>query len=305
MGEPSRRSSRLMIVGIAIGLFGAASGGFLLGRGDPPAPPVTGRPHPSAVPAPAPARPRVKLSRGDLILAASRAADAYAAGQPLPPQVAELAGHEFELRLPFACPSTPQAGAGALSASYDADAGALRARAEPVIWAAGEWLARSVPEPGAENPAEVIEGFWVPRPWTSSEICPPAGDGGVADAPAETTLGIAQIFTAGDSRLGRRNGKAYEAVERVSAEALDLTRGLQLRLRGKLAQAPSGAPVLCRALGNGRPVCLLVASLDQIAMENPATDETFATWDVSRPNSEIGRSRTVGSPAGTSLVPRR
>jgi hypothetical protein len=88
--------------------------------------------------------------------------------------------------------------------------------------------------------------------------------------------------------VGRRDGKAYEAVESVAPDALDLSRGLRLRLRGKLARAPGAGPVLCRAPGGARPVCILSATFDEVAIENPATGATLATWDVATQTREAG-----------------
>jgi hypothetical protein len=144
--------------------------------------------------------------------------------------------------------------------------------------------------PEAEPRAESIEGFWVARPWTSSEDCPPAGaapaSGQLPAASADQTLGIGQFFMPEDSRVGRRDGRAYEAVQSVAREALELKRGLHLRLRGKLTRAPGAGPVLCRALSHTRPVCLVAVTLDEVAVLNPATGAALATWDVSSQNQE-------------------
>lgn len=299
MAEPSRRTSRLTIAGAALALIAAGAGGFALGRGSVEAPAVPPAAKPAA-PAPAPALPTVQppLARADLIAAAARAADAFAAGRPLPQELAELVGREFELRLPFGCSAGPEGGSGPPQAVYDPAEGVLRVRAEPVRWAPEEWLPRAAGatevagDAAAAAPAETIEGFWVARPWTSSEVCPPEGPvsaaGSVVPGAPEQTLGIARIFTPEGSRVGRRDGKAYEAVERVAPEAFDKRSGLQLRLRGKLARASGASPVMCRAQGGARPVCLLVAEFDEVAIENPASKATIATWDVSSQIREPG-----------------
>ncbi|TMJ14197.1 MAG: hypothetical protein E6G94_10110 [Alphaproteobacteria bacterium] len=98
-------------------------------------------------------------------------------------------------------------------------------------------------------------------------------------------MGIAQFFTSEGSRVGRRDGKAFELVRKVDAARLDLTRGLQLRLKGQLAAVPGRHIALCRAEGPGRPACLLGALFDEVAVVNPATGETLATWDVSAPDT--------------------
>jgi len=289
MEEPSRRASRLTIAGATIALIAAGTGGFLLGRGTgepPPAPPKT-IPAPTPSPTPKPVLPVVQppLGRAELIAAAASAADAFASGRPLPESVTAFAGRDFDLRLPFGCPGAPQALSGGLSLEYGEGAEALRVRAEPVSWAPEDWLP-APPEdaPEAEPRADAIEGFWIARPWTSSEACPPADPaapaGQAAPGAPEQTLGIAQIFSPDDSRVGRRDGEAYQAVERIAPDAVNLSQGLHLRLRGKLASAPGNGPVLCRASAGARPVCLIVAAFDQVAIENPATRTTIATWDV-------------------------
>ena len=230
------------------------------------------------------------LGRAELIAAAASAADAFAAGRPLPESATGLAGREFDLRLPFGCPGAPQLGAGALVARYDEEAQALRVRAEPVRWSPEEWLPSPVPE--AAPAAEGIEGFWISRPWTSAETCPPAPAAGDASPPpaSEQTLGLAQIFTADTSRVGRRDGKAYETVESAAPGTLDLNQGLRLRLRGKLTRAPQGGPILCRAPSATRPVCLIFMELDEVAVELSSTGANVATWDVSsRTGEQSGR----------------
>ncbi len=290
MAEPSRRASRLTIALATLALIAAGAGGFALGRnsaGTLAAPPAAPPPAPAAPPEPIAVLPadQPPLARAGLIAAAARAADAFAAGQKLPTELTELAGRDFDVRLPFNCPGGPPAGSSGLSAEYDNTAEALRVRAEPVSWSPEEWLARAAGGGEAAGKVDAIEGFWIARPWTSSEACPPATPappaGQAEPAEAERTLGIAQIFTTESSRVGRRDGEAYQAVEPVTAGALDVSLGLQLRLRGKLARAPGGAPILCRAASGMRPACLVIVALDQVAIENPATGATLATWDVS------------------------
>lgn len=290
MAEPSRRASRLTIALATLALIAAGAAGFALGRESARSAdtvPAASPPVPAAPPKPIAVLPadQPPLARSELIAAAARAADAIAAGQGLPKEVTELAGREFDLRLPFGCPGAPATGSPVLSAEYDESAEALRVRAEPVSWAPEEWLTSPPGGGEAAESVDAIEGFWIARPWTSSEACPPATPappaGQAEPAEAEQTLGIAQIFTAESSRVGRRDGEAYQAVEPVAAGALDVSRGLQLRLRGKLARAPGGAPILCRAASGTRPACLVIVALDQVAIENPATGAALATWDVS------------------------
>lgn len=298
MSEPSRSTSRHVIAGATLAVIGVAAAGFALGRSTAePAPTSTVaavQPSPSPTPTPTPALPAIQspLARPALIAAAADAASAFAAGRLLPAEVAALGGREFELLLPFACPGPPPPEGAALGSDYDAEEEALRVRAEPVRWTPAEWLPPDPAAPEAVPTAEAIEGFWIARPWIAEADCPapsvaPAAD--VPSAPTEPTLGIAQIFGPESSRVGRRDGQPYRAVASVAPDALDLRQGLRLRLRGRVAARPS--PILCKpgAGTDARPVCLIVASLDEVAVFNPSTQVTLATWDVASKDARAAR----------------
>lgn len=336
----------MTIAGASLAVIGVAAAGFVLGRSTseaPPPLPVAAPPQPT--PSPATVLPTVQppLNRADLLAAAAQAADAAAAGEPLPEQVAALAGRPFELRLPFGCPGAEQPGRGALSMSYDPETEVLRVRAEPVRWDPGEWLAPPPAVPDRASPVETIEGFWIARAWTSSEACAPPVSPPPSAAPSpqpsptpasvpsqpsgprstppvaepepepvpvsaaapERTLAIAQLFTAEASRVGRRNGQAYAATKSIAPDAMDLGRGLRLRLRGTLARTQAAGPILCLAPGGARPVCLISARFDQVAIENPVSGETLATWDVAtQDRAPGGRQRETANEA-PSAAPSR
>jgi hypothetical protein len=313
MDEPSRRSSRLFLaaaVGIAIG---AGAVGFFVGKASRQA---TVRPEPP--PGHTPPQPRVvtpeivpqPLGRSVLILAAAAAADRFSGGSATAGPA--IAGQPFELHLPFGCrgPSAPGSTA-RRRWRIDPRSQALRVHVERDRWEPEEWAAQV--QRGSD--IEAIEGFSIERPWTSAETCParpttpaPADqpDGHAAAAsegnglgaqsaatPAiaaievpsapEGTLGIAQIHTVGESRISRRGERPFEAVERLAGEAFDGSQGLSIRLRGRIAPASASPPILCHAGRSAfqRPVCLIVAQFDEIAIENPATGKIIATWDVS------------------------
>jgi hypothetical protein len=221
------------------------------------------------------------FGRADLIALASGAADAFAAGRPMPSDVLAAEGHLFELRLPFGCngPATPDSNATARW-RYDEQAKALRVHVAPTEWVAADWL--STPIPAVEG----IEGFWITRPWTASEACPvdashpPTGTQPVT-LPGQT-LALAQIFTSEGTRQGRRDGAAFETVKKIAPDALKTSQGFQLRLRGRIARAPGGGPILCRqpAGPEQRPICLLAVALDEVAIVNPATGDVLATWPI-------------------------
>lgn len=249
-----------------------------------PAAPV---PAPAPIPAPEPVLSGL-LGRADLIALAAEAADSAAAGRDPGPEIGRADGRRFELRLPFGCtgPATRDSAA-PMRWRYDSRAEALRIHVDPVAWTAKDWWSA-----GAANEIEAIEGFWIARPWTSSEACPGGGDEpasagaaageGEPPPPPAHTLALGQIFSAEGGRGGRRNGKPYQAVVRVAEDQLDSSAGFRLRISGRIARAGNVGPLTCRrpADSEQRPVCLVSAVMDEVAVENAATGETLATWSV-------------------------
>lgn len=282
MVEPSRPRSRLALAGgiaVAIAVGGL---GFMAGRGTTPRPPtVAPASTPVSTPTPA-AEPAVTiptplLGRADLLAAVRTAADAFATGRQVAPDVAALAGRRFELRLPFGCDGPAPDGA-PLGWRYDDRAETLRVRVTPVRFDTG-WLA-----PEIAKDVDAVEGFWIDRPWTTSEDCPPDR----TEVPAravqpERTVALVQFYGSEGSRAGQRDGDAYEAVEKVALDSAAFAQGLRVRLSGRISSVPGSAgPVLCRTAEtpDTRPVCLVAVVLDQVAIDNPATGATLATWEV-------------------------
>lgn len=211
------------------------------------------------------------------------AADAAAAGSGPAEALRDAEGRRFELRLPFGCngPAGENSNA-AMRWRYDAAAGALRVHVAPSTWTPAEWWANA-----AQPAIDAIEGFWIARPWTSSEACAAGGGGPEATGvdpvtlPGQT-LALGEFFS--DARVDRRDGRAYETVVRVTADELDMANGLLLRISGRIARAPGAGPIQCRQ-PNGpeqRPICLIGVVMDEIAIEHPANDETVATWSASQ-----------------------
>jgi hypothetical protein len=165
---------------------------------------------------------------------------------------------------------------------YDSKAQALRINVHPVAWTAQGWW------PAEEaNGVEAIEGFWVARPWTSSEACPGGGDRPAAAGTEPVTLpgqtlALGQIFLAESGRGGRRDGKPYEAVVQVAEDQLDASRGFRLRISGRIARAGNVGPVRCRqpAGPEQRPICLISVVMDEVSVENSASGSTLATWSL-------------------------
>src|SRR5699024_1393178 len=97
---------------------------------------------------------------------------------------------------------------------------------------------------------EAIEGFWIRRPWTSSEDCPVGGNRPTALGvepvmlPGQT-LALGQIFFADGARRGRRNDAPYETSVRVPENELDASEGFRLRIRGRIVRTRGIGPIQC------------------------------------------------------------
>jgi hypothetical protein len=292
MHEPSPRTSRLVVAGSAAAVVLLGGGGFLLGRSTAPSPaPAVASPLPAPVAVPAIAEtpaPRI-LSRADIIAIGNAAADATSSGTKMPERAGAAEGSKFEIGLPFGCngPAVEDSRE-PFQWRYDTKSSSLRVSVTPAAFDPQEWLGGpsdvgSVAPAGARE--EAIEGFWIPRPWSSRETCEsgsaPAAPLGIdaVTIPGQT-LGLAQIFTEEDSRNARRGGKPYESVRRIDEGDLRIDQGLRVRLRGRIARFPDGSTVRCRqpAGKEQRPVCLVAVTFDDVAIENPSTQETIATW---------------------------
>lgn len=292
MEEPSPRKSRLILAGGLTAIIVVGGVGFLLGRATTePAQIVVAPPAAAPKAAPDPAPISSVLGRSDIMALASAAADAAAAGRAPGPEVAQAAGRRFELRLPFGCNGpAPESSDAGMRWRYDAADQALRVHVDPVSWSADDWWPRDTPEE-----VDAIEGFWISRPWTSSEACPASGQTPSAAGSEPVmlpgqTLAIGQMFFASGGRGGRRDGEPYEAVVRVPENQLSASKGFHLQLSGRIARTPGGGPVQCRQpeRPEQRPVCLISVVIDEVAIENAASGAPLATWDVSARDAPRG-----------------
>ena len=164
---------------------------------------------------------------------------------------------------------------------YDATEGVLRVHVAPVIWTTDDWWAAQ-----AASNVETIEGFWIARPWTSSEACPPSivpVAAAIVKVPAQT-LAIAQFFTAGAARQGRRDGQPFETSRKIEPDAFDASQGFRLRLTGRIGRIASGGPALCRQPegANLRPVCVIAVSIEEVAIEDTTFGQTLDVWSLDR-----------------------
>lgn len=230
----------------------------------PPAPPPA---------APPPVAPPAALGRAELLEAVAKAASAFAAGDPHSEAAKALAGRQFTLKLPFACGRLAPEDAGT-GYAYDAEAKTLRIRARPEDWTKADWAAELV---GSED-TEAIEGFWVRRPWLVAESCP-AWSASAPPTPASAeTVGLAQVFEKGGSRLLRRGDRGYAATVKREVEDVPGPSGLRLVLEGRIGPGDVGGPVRCRSASpNQRPTCLVLVEFDRIAFED-ARGAVLSEW---------------------------
>ncbi|HYE46919.1 MAG TPA: hypothetical protein VEA44_14245 [Caulobacter sp.] len=247
------------------------------------------RPAPASPPVPAPApapaqdaQPR--LGRAELLDLAAAAASAQAAGQA-PPDQAAMVGRPFELRIAFAC------GAPDLTVSRDLSRGSLKLTARPQ-----DWTASAVVRTLAPASFERVEGFWIPRPWIRGEDCaavsPPlrtaamavdrlvAGpEAASAPGPEPGTVGLASFFEPGASRVFQRGGKPYESVQKIEGAVQAAPGDPSLVIRGRIAEAVKGRPVVCHApVPDRRPVCLIAVEVERVAFVRPGADKPVAEW---------------------------
>lgn len=279
MSDNSPRSADrkfALIAPIVIGLAAVVVLVWLLIRPTtpPPAPPES-VPVVAAPPA-APAQPTT-VTRGDLIAAAAKAADAYAAGRA-DGGGRDLVGRRFRVRLTFGC-GGPAADPGSAQAYYHYDPAslALRLVARPATWT-DLLRVRAAPIPST---TESVEGFWLPRPWSATEGCPSqrAVAPPAAPTPAEApTLGLAMLHAGQDSRVERRGERAYEHVVKLDAGDVDQARTFGLVLEGRVSGFADGAAIHCWSeSAEHRPVCLYAVDIDRVAFED-AKATVLADW---------------------------
>ncbi|QIK95607.1 hypothetical protein G7076_03150 [Sphingomonas sp. HDW15A] len=157
----------------------------------------------------------------------------------------------------------------------------------PLDWNEKDWIASALPK----EDDFVVEGYWLPRPWTSSESCPvrPAdaesddAKAGVENLPdpieAESTVGLAQFLGKDSNRSRQRRGRPLEVVVSMEPEEVP-AGGLQLGFEGRIANVPGRrSPTLCRADSvNTRPSCLIAVEMERVSVLNPVTGQEIANW---------------------------
>ena len=238
----------------------------------------------AADPVPVPGVPALTtLNRADLLAATSQAASAYAAGEQMEGTDA-LVGRQFSIRIPFGCngPRPTQAeaaGDGLARWSWGPENQTIQLSLIP-----GDWLNTALIAGTSESDWEAVEGFWVPRPWLTAGDCStvradPLQSG--AGAPSPQTVGLAAVFGADDSRVGRRNGRAYAFTIRPTGDTplAAPTRGYRVVLEGRLAGFPDGRAIRCRASNpDQRPVCIAAMRLDRVGFTNADGSVLLSEW---------------------------
>ena len=249
--------------------------------------------------------PEPPLDRAALLIAISRAASAHVTGADQTEAQRLLDGKPFELRIRFGCvgPSNDLRNE-QFGWSYDREKGTLRVRATPTISQQDEVAAKI-----GGDAFEAIEGFWLARPWLLEAACPataavkaapapteaatapakPSADA-AADEPAEADVaarpaavlpkfGIAQFFSATDSRTRQRSMRPYEAVKTLEPNESVGSQGFDLVLSGRLHALPDKRIVACVSSGPDLPPkCIVSADFDRVRIERADSREMVAEW---------------------------
>lgn len=219
------------------------------------------------------------LTRADLLAAVNAAADAVASGRDLPADNLKLADRAFVLRLPFGCNGEQwDQWAGW---TYDPQTKTLRLNARPERWRDEPWVKTLA----GTLPFEAVEGFWIERPWSGAEACPPAAQSKdtssvqPAAATPRQTLGLAQFFQEGAPRTLQRGARPYAFT--LNAEELGPPgiQGFTLTISGRIVGFADGQPVHCLSEDPAfAPRCLIAAEFAEVAFEDPRTGEVIANW---------------------------
>lgn len=262
---------------------------------------------------PAIPRPDPPLDRASLLAAVAEAASAAASGEQLPETVRSLDGRQFEVRIRFGCrgPAT-ELGDRWLAWSFDPESRRIRVQAKPTI---------AIDDPLVEEISgeefEAVEGFWLPRPWLLSPVCPAgaavqrSADGAMEPGsdqrqsrqspdrqqavrppeedssggqqaepePAPPRIGIAQFFTDQDPRTRRRDSRPYQASHTLAKDKAISSQGYNLVLSGRLRALPGRGVIQCVSRGaDTPPECIVSAEFLRVWIEQPGTRDVIAEW---------------------------
>lgn len=236
-----------------------------------------------------PLAPSPPLDRAGLITGLAQAASVHAAGAMVSGSD-PLVGRTFSLKLPFGCngpAAADQTRDGIAHWQWGDDQRSIRLSMSPEDSLDSPLMAGAVVVREGESPEnawEAVEGFWIERPWLATESCPAASlSASITAPPTPQTVGLVAVYPEGGSRLGRRNGRAYQHTLRASGETA-LTPpegGFALRLDGRIVGFPDDRAGRCVAFSpDQRPTCVAAVQLDRIAFETAVTAETLAEWRI-------------------------
>lgn len=249
------------------------------------APPAAVEPAPPPEPAAAPPTPEPPpvVDRDHLITAISSAASAFAATGGT--GGGDLAGRRFLVRQAFGCFGPSPAGAD-IPAGFAGWRWGPEGRAIEIQFKAADWTREL---PSTESPWEAIDGLWLARPWLRTEDCPRPGPPAlaataaspdVAVQPTPQSMGLAAVYPADGTRVGRRADRTYSFRVRGKDKAppAEPARGYRLVLEGRIVDFDGGGAIRCHGPNpDQRPVCLVAAELDRIAFED-ADGATLSEW---------------------------
>lgn len=249
-------------------------------------------PLPKAEPAPLVRLAPPPLNRAELLSAAAKAADRAASGDPPPEANREMVGRSFIIRMPFGCAGPQTEGTDSWAGwTYNDKTRALRLTARPAMLEADDWAK----DGAAAMPYDAVDGFWIDRPWTSSERCStpigeePAdragkGTAGQGEASEEQIvtgrqLAIAMFYAPGASRTRQRGGRPYTSTIKLEGDETPSTSGYALVLSGRLAAFADGQPVHClQGSPHLPPRCIISVTFDKVAFEQPGKDKPLVEW---------------------------
>lgn len=210
--------------------------------------------------------PEPKIDRERLIIDTLQALSAAALGKDDAHPQKQLSGREFEIRLRFGCPGLPADPS--RSWSYDEKNHVLRAKISADL-SSDKVPASDLLLTGYEG----VAGFTIDRPLLLSPGCPAPAFGAMNEG--QPVIGVAQLFTSEDSRVGRPE-QNYEITKALGASARP-TQGLDLVIAGRLTGLRDGRVIHC-AGADGPPACIVAAKLDRVAIENPADGSVLGEW---------------------------
>lgn len=218
------------------------------------------------------------LDRAALLIAATKAGSAVALRQDDTAEQRTLDGRAFEVRIRFACASSPGTAAvqpsapkaGPFNVRFTSTDRTLRVKAAPD-------LTRNDPNVTAlGSGATAVEGFWMRRPWLLEAGCPASGG---SSAVSDQRVGIAQFFTEADTRAVRHEGEAYESTKVLSQTEQPSRQGYDLVLSGMLRKLPSGRVIACRATGaETPPECMVSAQFERVRIETIDGKTVLGDW---------------------------